>query len=289
LLTVDAAQDGIPAHRHPAQARLATRRPPRDTRRVETPFLELDGISLRRGGRLVLDDIGFAVPAGTLLALVGPSGSGKTSLLKTINRLIEPDSGSVRIEGADTRATPRAALRRRIGYVFQGIGLFPHMDVGENVAIVPRLIGQSAGERRARVAELLDLVALPRDFAARFPRSLSGGQAQRVGLARALAAAPKLMLMDEPFGALDPVTRDGLGRAYRALHDRLGLTTILVTHDMSEALLLADRIIVLAGGRIRADAAPAALLAGHDDPEVQALIEVPRRQAERVARLGGTP
>jgi osmoprotectant transport system ATP-binding protein len=132
---------------------------------------------------------------------------------------------------------------------------------------------------------LLDLVTLPRDFASRYPRELSGGQAQRVGVARALAAAPSLMLMDEPFGALDPVTRDELGRAYRALHDRLGLTTVMVTHDMAEALLLADRVVVLQAGRILADAAPADLIAGHADPAVAEMIAVPRRQAERLAAL----
>jgi osmoprotectant transport system ATP-binding protein len=159
------------------------------------------------------------------------------------------------------------------------------MDVADNIAIVPRLTGVGEAERRARVAELLDLMALPGDFAGRCPAALSGGQAQRVGVARALAARPSLMLMDEPFGALDPVTRDELGRAYRALHEALGLTTIMVTHDMAEALLLADRIAVLIDGRIRADAAPAALLRGDTDPEVRALIDVPRRQAERLAAL----
>jgi osmoprotectant transport system ATP-binding protein len=253
-------------------------------------FLQLDNVSKRREGRLVLDSVQLGVAEGAFVALVGPSGSGKTTLLKTINRLAEPDEGSIRLAGADVRDTPPAALRRRIGYAFQGIGLFPHMDVAENIAIVPRLAGAPTAERAARVAELLDLVALAPDFARRSPRTLSGGQAQRVGLARALAARPSLMLMDEPFGALDPVTRDELGGAYRALHDRLGLTTIMVTHDMTEALLLADRIIVLIGGRIRADAAPVALLGGHDDPEVRALVAVPRRQAELIATLAaGAP
>jgi osmoprotectant transport system ATP-binding protein len=249
-------------------------------------FLELDGISKRHGDRPVLDGVSLTVEAGAFVALVGPSGSGKTNLLKTINRLVEPDEGDVRLEGRDVRGLPAHELRRRIGYAFQGIGLFPHMNVAENVGIVPRLTGVSDRERRERVAELLDLVALPRDFASRYPGSLSGGQAQRVGLARALAAKPKLMLLDEPFGALDPVTRDELGRAYRSLHDTLGLTTIMVTHDMTEALLLAERILVLIGGRIRADAAPADLVAGHRDPEVAALVAVPRRQAERLAALG---
>jgi osmoprotectant transport system ATP-binding protein len=252
-------------------------------------FLALSGVSKRRDGKPVLDDVSLSVPEGAFVALVGPSGSGKTTLLKTINRLVAPDAGSVRLAGADVRATAPAELRRRIGYAFQGIGLFPHMNVAENIAIVPRLRGAPAAEREARAAELLALVALGPDYAARSPRTLSGGQAQRVGLARALAARPSLMLMDEPFGALDPVTRDELGGAYRALHDRLGLTTIMVTHDMAEALLLADRIVVLIGGRIRADAAPVALLDGHDDAEVRALVAVPRRQAERIAALAARP
>jgi osmoprotectant transport system ATP-binding protein len=250
-------------------------------------FLELDNVSKSRGGQRVLDSVSLRIPAGTLLALVGPSGSGKTTLLKTINRLVEPDEGSVRLGGEDLGSAPLAALRRRIGYVFQGIGLFPHMNVADNVAIVPRLLGMKRKDRAARVADLLDLVALPREFGMRFPNSLSGGQAQRVGLARALAAGPRLMLMDEPFGALDPVTRDELGRGYRTLHDKLGLTTVMVTHDMTEALLLADRIAVLVGGRIRADSTPSGLIAGHEDPAVQALIGVPRRQAERLAALAG--
>jgi osmoprotectant transport system ATP-binding protein len=239
----------------------------------------------RHGEQAALDGINLDVASGAFVALVGPSGSGKTSLLKTINRLVEPDEGKVVLDGEDVRALPPAALRRRIGYVFQEIGLFPHMDVAENIAIGLRLTGIPPAERRARAAELLELVALPADFAGRLPSALSGGQAQRVGVARALAPRPALMLMDEPFGALDPVTRDELGRAYRSLHDRLGLTTIMVTHDMSEALLLADRVVVLIGGRIRADAPPAALMRGDVDPEVRSLIEVPRRQAERLAAL----
>jgi osmoprotectant transport system ATP-binding protein len=249
------------------------------------PLLQLNGIAKRHGDRPALDGVSLSVPTGTLLALVGPSGSGKTTLLKTINRLVEPDNGSVTLAGEDVRSIPPASLRRRIGYVFQGIGLFPHMDVAENIAIVPRLNGVAAAERQARALELLDLVALPRSFALRRPAALSGGQAQRVGVARALAARPSLMLMDEPFGALDPVTRDELGRAYRALHEALGLTTIIVTHDMTEALLLADRIVVLIDGRIRADGPPASLLRGKVDPQVRALIDVPRRQAERLAAL----
>jgi osmoprotectant transport system ATP-binding protein len=245
-----------------------------------TAFLAIEHLTKRHGGRAALDDVSLSVEAGAFVALVGPSGSGKTTLLKSINRLVEPDEGELRIDGNDIRRAPVDALRHGIGYVIQSIGLFPHMTIAENIGIVPRLIG--SGEDR--VAELLDLVALPRDIAGRYPRSLSGGQQQRVGVARALAAGPKLMLMDEPFGALDPVTRDALGRAYRALHDRLGLTTLMVTHDIAEALLLADRVVVLIGGRVRADAAPAAL-AKSDDPDVRAMIDVPRRQAERLAAL----
>ncbi|MEP7006818.1 MAG: ATP-binding cassette domain-containing protein, partial [Sphingomonas bacterium] len=173
--------------------------------------------------------------------------------------------------------------RRGIGYVFQNIGLFPHMTVAENIGIGLWLAGEK--DRGPRIAELLDLVDLPRDFAGRMPDALSGGQRQRVGVARALARQPGLMLMDEPFGALDPVTRDQLGAAIRALHDRLGLTTIMVTHDMAEALLLADRVLVMTGGRIVADASPKALLAGKGGPEADALVAVPREQARRLHAL----
>ncbi len=243
--------------------------------------LDIVGLNKRHGDCVALDDVSLAIETGQFVALVGPSGSGKTTLLKSINRLVEPDAGTILLDGRDIRTMPVAALRHGIGYVIQSIGLFPHMSVAENIGIVPRLMGQGS---EARTAELLEMVALPREMASRYPRELSGGQAQRVGVARALAAGPKLMLMDEPFGALDPVTRDSLGRAYRALHDRLGLTTLMVTHDIAEALLLADRIVVLIEGRIRADGTPAALLA-HDDADVRAMVEVPRRQAERLASL----
>ena len=243
-------------------------------------MLDISGLTKRHGARAALDGVDLAVARGQFVALVGPSGSGKTTLLKSINRLVEPDEGTVTIDGRDARDIPVAELRHGIGYVIQSIGLFPHMTVAENIRIVPRLIRSDED----RVDELLDLVALPADAAGRYPRELSGGQQQRVGVARALAARPKLMLMDEPFGALDPVTRDALGRAYRELHDQLGLTTIMVTHDIAEALLLAGRIVVLIEGRIRADGTPAELLASKD-PDVRAMAEVPRRQAERLAAL----
>jgi len=200
-----------------------------------------------------------------------------------VNRLIEPSDGRVLIDGEPVGAEPPHLLRRRIGYVFQNIGLFPHLTVAENVAIGLRLEGEK--KPGARVAELLGLVDLPSDFAARMPDALSGGQRQRVGVARALATEPRLLLMDEPFGALDPVTRDQLGAAIRALHDRLGLTTIMVTHDMAEALLLAERVLVMDKGRIAADATPRELLAGEGGAVAQALVAVPRDQMKRLGAL----
>ena len=251
-----------------------------------TSAVELEGVSKLHPGHAALDAVDLCIAAGSFVALVGASGSGKTTLLKTINRLIEPSAGSVRVFGEEVRAVPAPELRRRIGYVFQEVGLFPHMSVGENIGVTLRLLGRSAAEAAARAASLLDLVALPRDFASRSPAQLSGGQRQRVGLARALAAEPRLLLMDEPFGALDPATREALGAACRELHARLGLTTVMVTHDMGEALTLADRVVVLSDGRIAADASPAELVSrppGH--PAVAALLDPPRRQAARLAEL----
>jgi len=250
-------------------------------------FIDLAGVSKRYGAHAALDDVSLSVGEGEFVALVGGSGSGKTTLLKTINGLIRPDAGRVSVAGEDVASAAPHLLRRRIGYVFQEVGLFPHLSVAENIGVTPRLLGWDKGRIGARVAELLELVALPPTVADRPPSALSGGQRQRVGVARALAAEPRLMLMDEPFGALDPVTRDALGADYRALHERLGLTTVMVTHDMAEAVLLADRIVVLKAGRILADGAPAALLADSADPDVRALLEAPKRQAERLReRLG---
>ncbi|MFI4964102.1 MAG: ATP-binding cassette domain-containing protein [Caulobacterales bacterium] len=250
--------------------------------------IELSGVEKRYGALAALAGVSLAVAPGEFTALVGGSGSGKTTLLKTINRLVRPDAGSVRVMGDDVAAAPPHVLRRRIGYVFQEVGLFPHLSVAENIAITPRLLGWDRARIDARVANLLGLVDLPIEIAARPPAALSGGQRQRVGVARALAAEPRLMLMDEPFGALDPLTRDALGTDYRALHDRLGLTTVMVTHDMAEAVLLADRIIVLRDGAIVADGKAADLLAGTRDDGVRALLEAPKRQAERLrARLSG--
>jgi len=251
----------------------------------DRPALSFEDVTRGYGARPVLDRLRLTVARGSFVALVGRSGSGKTTLLKLANRLVEPDAGRVLMDGADVADIAAPTLRRRIGYVFQGTGLFPHMPVAENIAMPLRLTGVAAPERVARTLELLDLVGLPADFGARMPAMLSGGQAQRVGVARALAARPALMLMDEPFGALDPVTRDTLGRSYRDVHDRLVLTTVMVTHDMAEALLLADRIVVLRAGAIVADGSPAELLGGHRDDEVAALIDVPMAQARRLAAL----
>ncbi|WP_267378474.1 ATP-binding cassette domain-containing protein [Sphingomonas sp. GC_Shp_6] len=243
------------------------------------PAIAFDGVTKRFGeGAPAVDGVSLAIAGGTFVALVGTSGSGKSTLLKTINRLVVPSAGRVTIDGVDVAAGPAPALRRRIGYVFQEIGLFPHMTVAENVAIGLRI----AGRADAPVEALLEQVELPPALAGRMPGQLSGGQRQRVGIARALAPGGRLLLLDEAFGALDPVTRDALGRSIRALHDRLGLTTILVTHDMAEALLLADRVLVMKAGRIVADETPAALLSGRGGDAAQALVAVPRDQAERL-------
>ncbi|MEN3745693.1 ABC transporter ATP-binding protein [Sphingomonas sp. HF-S3] len=246
--------------------------------------VSFENVSKRYAVAVAVDDVSLAIEGGSFVALVGASGSGKSTLLKMINRLIEPSAGEVQVESAPVSARPVHELRRQIGYVFQNVGLFPHMTVGENVAIGLRLAG--VRDTAARVAELLDLVELAPDLAMRMPDALSGGQRQRVGVARALATGPGLMLMDEPFGALDPVTRDALGKAIRALHDRIGLTTLMVTHDMAEALLLADRILVMDAGRIVADMTPAQLIAGEGGAVAQALVAVPREQAARLAAMG---
>ena len=240
-----------------------------------------------RGRTLAVRAVSLEVASGEFVAVVGTSGSGKTTLLKTINRLVEPTSGVVEVEGQDVRGIDPFQLRRRIGYVFQGIGLFPHLTVAENIAVTPRLVGWAKTEIDARVGELLDLVQLPRDLARRMPTTLSGGQQQRVGVARALAARPHIVLMDEPFGALDPITRDSLAREYRAVHLELGLTTVMITHDMLEAVLLADRIAVMAKGEIVEVGTPHELLNDPKNEYVRELIDVPRRQASEVERLAG--
>jgi len=254
---------------------------------MAAPLIAFHDVSKLYGGQAAVDGVTLDIPAGQFVAVVGASGSGKTTLTKTVNRLVEPSSGQVLVEGADVAGQDPVQLRRRIGYVFQGVGLFPHLKVAENIAITPRLLKWPGPDIAARVAELLDLVGLPQTYADRLPDQLSGGERQRVGVARALAARPAILLMDEPFGALDPITREALGRAARDLHDKLGLTSLMVTHDVQEALLLADRILVMAGGRLLADASPRDLLAGHNDPAVAALIDTPARQARALSALMG--
>jgi osmoprotectant transport system ATP-binding protein len=238
------------------------------------------------GGRPAVSGLDLSVPTGEFLVLVGPSGCGKTTTLTMINRLTEPSSGEIRIDGASIRDADPVALRRRIGFVFQDVGLFPHLTAAENIGITLTLMGRPKAEIAARVDELMTQIAMPRSqFGARFPRALSGGQRQRVGLARALAAKPSIMLMDEPFGALDPLTRDELAPEYRALHDKLGLTTVLVTHDMTEAFLLADRIAVMREGHLVQVGTPHEIVSKPADDHVRALIENPKSRARALARV----
>lgn len=231
--------------------------------------------------------VSLDIGAGSFVALVGSSGSGKSTLLKMVNTLVTPTGGRVLFDGDNVVGLPQAQLRRRVGYVFQGIGLFPHFTVGENIAIGPRLAGEKLPQ--ARITQLLELVELDPEMASRLPDALSGGQRQRVGVARALAGDPELLIMDEPFGALDPITRDALGEKVRELHTKLGLTTIMVTHDMAEALLLADRVLVMDHGALVADETPRALLSGNGGDIAQGLVAVPREQAERLSAIEDGP
>jgi osmoprotectant transport system ATP-binding protein len=233
-----------------------------------------------------VDSLSLECEAKTLTALVGKSGCGKTTTLKMINRLIEPTAGAILVEGRNVLEMNPVELRRRIGYVFQGIGLFPHYTIGANIGVVPQLLGWPSKQVADRTDELLELVGLPpAEFRARYPQALSGGQQQRVGVARALAANPSVLLMDEPFGAIDPLTRDELRTELSRIQRSLGLTVVLVTHDMTEALLLADKIAFMHEGRLLAFDTPSRLMAkpGHD--YVASMLQAPRRQAEQVARI----
>lgn len=238
------------------------------------------------GGRtFAVHEMSLEIGTGEFVAIVGASGSGKTTLLKLINRLIDASEGTIEVEGTNISEMDAVLLRRRIGYVFQGVGLFPHLSVAENIAITPKLLGWDEDRRRRRVDELLDLVRLRRDLGARFPDTLSGGQAQRVGVARALAAEPKIVLMDEPFGAVDQITRGALASDYRELHDRLGLTTLMVTHDVTEAVLLADRIAIVVEREIVEVGTPHDLLTHSKHEYVRKLMSLPILQAERIGAL----
>lgn len=248
-------------------------------------MIEVAGLTKRFGTTVAVEDVSLTVAEGELLALVGGSGSGKTTTLKMINRLLEPTAGQIAIGGRDVRTYEKHDLRRRIGYVFQQIGLFPHLTVAENIAITPGLLGWDAVRIRERVGELLDLVELSPTMRDRRPVDLSGGEQQRVGVARALAAAPRVMLLDEPFGALDPLTRDHLQRAFLRIRQQLGLTAVFVTHDMAEALLLGDRIGVMRHGRLVQVGTARDLLRSPVDEYVRALTDTPLRQAHVVDAL----
>ena len=248
-------------------------------------MIELRSITKRYRDVAVVDGLSLSVAPGELVVLLGGSGSGKTTTLKIINRLVEPTGGSVLVDGTDTSTVAPHELRRRIGYAFQQVGLFPHMTVAENVAVTPSLLGWDADRVRTRVGELLTLVELDASLGERRPDELSGGQQQRVGVARALAAGPSILLLDEPFGALDPLTRRRLQESFMRIRSELALTTVFVTHDMVEALMLGDRIAVLNEGRLVQVGTPRELMTNPADDYVRDLMSTPRRQAEVVDEL----
>ena len=250
-------------------------------------MIEFEQVGKRYGDAWVVRDVSATVARGELVAVVGGSGSGKTTLLRTINRLIDVDTGRVRVGGQDVRESDAVALRRTIGYVIQHVGLLPHLSIGDNVALVPRLLGWGADAIATRVDELLAMVGLPApEYRDRYPAQLSGGQRQRVGLARALAARPSVLLLDEPFGALDPITRAQLQRELARIHRELGLTSILVTHDLLEALALADRVAVMLNGELRQLATPSELIRAPADAYVTELVGMVRAQGEQLRTFG---
>jgi osmoprotectant transport system ATP-binding protein len=246
--------------------------------------IEFRNVCFRRErGRRLLDDISFAVEEGTTTAVLGRSGAGKTTLLRTVNRMIEPNSGEVLLEGENVRSRDLIALRRGVGYVIQETGLFPHMTVERNVGLVLEAEDHERRERELRSQDLLNAVGLEaRTFGPRYPFQLSGGQRQRVGLARALAAEPPVLLMDEPFGALDPLTRGEMQDMLRELMARLKKTVLLVTHDLDEALYLGDRIVLLHEGKMVADLAPEEFLRSRE-PEIESYVRAFHRGEESAA------
>ncbi len=235
-------------------------------------MIELADVRKAFGAKTALASLSIKFETGEISALIGPSGCGKTTALKLVNRLIEPDAGTVLVRGRDARTYDPVKLRRGIGYVIQEVGLFPHYTVADNIALVPRLLGWPAARARERVGELLELVTLDGSFAARYPGALSGGERQRVGLARALAADPDILLMDEPFGAIDAINRATLQNVLLGIQKRLRKTIVIVTHDIDEALKLADRIAILKDGRLLRFDSPAGLLALPGDPFVAELL-----------------
>ena len=247
--------------------------------------IRLSGVYVRYPGadRDAVAGIDLDVPPGAFIVLLGPSGCGKSTLLRTINRLVVPSAGRIEVDGVDVTTVDPQSLRRGIGYVIQAVGLFPHLSVAQNVAVVPQLLRRPPGEIAARVDELLGLVRLPPErYRDRLPRELSGGEQQRVGVARALAARPRVLLMDEPFGAVDAIVRMALQDETRRIHAALGTTIVFVTHDVDEALRLADRIVVMRDGRIEQDDTPLATLAKPATPYVAELLDA----HDAVRRLG---
>jgi osmoprotectant transport system ATP-binding protein len=241
-------------------------------------MIEIENITKRYGDNTVVDNVSMTVEPHTITVIVGTSGSGKTTLMRMINRLVEPSEGMIRIDGADNRSIPGYELRRHIGYAIQGHGLFPHRTVAENIATVPTLLGWDKKRIAAKVEELLTLFQLdPAAFGPRYPHELSGGQQQRVGVARALAAEPNILLMDEPFGALDPVIRAKAQDDLLAIQKHFGTTIVLVTHDMEEAFHLADKIAVMDKGRIVQCAAPEEMLVNPATDFVETLIGAEER------------
>lgn len=236
-------------------------------------MIEFEHITKRYNGRAAVDTVSFSIEPHSIAAIVGTSGSGKTTLLRMVNRLVEPTGGEIRIDGHSIMDEPGHVLRRRIGYVIQQNGLFPHRTVAENIATVHLLLGWQKQRIDTRVDELLDLFQLePADYRDRYPHELSGGQQQRVGVARALAAGPNILLMDEPFGALDPVIRAKAQEDLKAIQKRLGTTIILVTHDMEEAISLGDRIAVMDDGKLLQYGPPAEILAHPATEFVERLV-----------------
>src|SRR5436189_1340031 len=238
-----------------------------------TSIVEFRDAAYAINGRALVANVSFKIEPGEIVVLLGRSGSGKTTTLKLINRLLEPTSGEVFVEGKKTTQWDAIRLRRRIGYVIQDVGLFPHFTVHRNVGLVPSLESWPPAKIDSRVHDMLSLVGLePSRFAGRLPRELSGGQRQRVGVARALAADPSILLLDEPFGALDPVTRSEIQKEFRGLQKRLGKTMVFVTHDVREAFILGDRIGLMQDGRMVA-LVPAAEFHALDHPEAKAFAE----------------
>ncbi|MBS0663229.1 MAG: ATP-binding cassette domain-containing protein [Verrucomicrobia bacterium] len=254
-------------------------------------MIELAGLSKRFGAVTAVDEVTLTVDAGETMVLLGTSGCGKTTTLRMINRLVVPSAGTVRVAGRDAAATDPVALRRKIGYMIQGVGLFPHRTVEENILTVPRLIGWGTAESRRRLHQLTEIVNLEPALLPRLPHELSGGQRQRAGLARALAADPPIVLMDEPFGALDPLTRQQVRREFLRVESLVNKTIVLVTHDTAEAVELGSRICLMAKGRIEQVGAPAELLFRPRTPFVEDFFAAGRLQLEwmavRMAELPG--